>query len=235
MNIYGCIPSPFLASPSTLTYWAHAASLAGITSSDPNLIASTSAALGLKKSHLPFNLCDVIRKSNSETTLRPTTSRASEDVPSSIRLSTSRVGSLASAAGIRHASISREDQERLQLHIHMQMQQLRRHHQHHQQQIQQRYEQDARQHHSHHQPFSASSPPPVGNGLAPLKALCDSDVSSFMGKSSTEPGTSRTAKALAGDDGSTPGGGDGNGLKFGINRILSDDFGKAKNEKGKTS
>ena len=67
-----------------------------------------------------------------------------------------------------------------------------------------------------HRPFS----PPTsasGSGLAPLQKLCSSDSSAF--KSLEEcGGTLETA-------GPTP-------LKFGISRILDDDFGKSKQEKG---
>ncbi|GFS08744.1 hypothetical protein ElyMa_004765700 [Elysia marginata] len=228
MNIYGCIPASFLQSPSTLTYWAQAASLAGIASSDPSLIASSNLALGLKKSQLPLNLCDAIRKSNSESALRAI-SRSSEDLLSTLRVNTSRLSSLGSAASTSEGLIALEDQERLQLQIHMQMQQLRRHHQQ-QQHIQ--HQQEDRHQRSHHQPFSSSSPPPVGNGLAPLQALCESDVSAFRSKSSLDMRKPGSHKTSARDESPASGGLDGNGLKFGISRILSDDFGKTKTEKG---
>ena len=71
-----------------------------------------------------------------------------------------------------------------------------------------------------HRPFS----PPTsasGSGLAPLQKLCSSDSSAF--KSLEEGRGSGTA---------TPERGGAKSLKFGISRILDDDFGKNKHEKG---
>ncbi|GFO17044.1 H2.0-like homeobox protein [Plakobranchus ocellatus] len=223
MNLYGCIPASFLPTHSTLTYWAQAASFAGITSSDPSLMPSNSLALGLKKSSLPVHISDVIRKNQSVATLR-SGSGTSEDVSSPFRAN-SRLGS----TDISDAGISLEDQQRLQIQLHLHMQHLQRYHQVHQHQ-QHAHQQEDQRRPNHHQPFSTSSPPPpVGNGLAPLQALCDSDVSAFKGKTSISMGPSNELTTSSQrEEKSMRDVKDGNGLKFGMSRILSDDFGKAK-------
>lgn len=167
MNIYGCLPASYFPSHSAFTYWAQAASLAGLPTTESTLTPA-GFALTLKKSQLQFNLNDVLQKTRGATSLR-----AGDDVTQTFRVTTSDVS-------VNHHG-------HLQLHTRL-----------------------PTHHHIQHRPFP-ETPPPVGSGLAPLQALCDSDVSTFTSKTSA-----------AGKD----------GLKFGINRILSDDFGKVKCEKG---
>ncbi|XP_046379386.2 H2.0-like homeobox protein isoform X1 [Haliotis rufescens] len=68
-------------------------------------------------------------------------------------------------------------------------------------------------------PRTSSPPPTSSSGLAPLQALCASGMSAFTARGSGEQGRGQS-------DSSTS-----NQLKFGITRILSDDFGKDKSEK----
>ncbi|XP_055878682.1 H2.0-like homeobox protein [Biomphalaria glabrata] len=202
MNLYGCIPVSYFPSHSTLTYWAQAASLAGLPTSDP-AITSASLALSLKKSQFSqFTINDAIQKSRSAASLRT----SSEDAPSSFRVTT-RIATPTSESGLNLS------------HLH--------HHGHHHQghmqlptRLQQHRQQQGHHHHHHlqHRPFSAT-PPPVGSGIAPLQALCDSDVSAFTAKTSSSSATS-----ASGNDSK-------DNLKFGMSRILSDDFGKVKSEK----
>ncbi|XP_059156282.1 H2.0-like homeobox protein [Physella acuta] len=171
MNIYGCLPASYFPSHSALTYWAQAASLAGLPTAESTLTPA-GLALTLKKSQLQFNLNDVLQKSRGAASLR-----AGDDVTQTFRVTTSDVS-------VNHHG-------HLQLHTRLPI----HHHTH---------------THIQHRPFP-DTPPPVGSGLAPLQALCDSDVTTFTSKTSSGAGK--------------------DGLKFGINRILSDDFGKVKCEK----
>lgn len=197
MNVYGYIPPSHFPSHSTLTYWAHAASFAGLPSSDSTL-ASAGLVLGLKKSQLPLLSGEdfTLKGSNS------TSPSAEDDFPSLFRV-TSSLTSHDPLGGLAHGSIQ------FHAHIHHQQQHLRK-----QQQQQQQ------QHHHHHRPVFSTSPS-LGSGIAPLQALCDSDVSAFSTKTlGTSSGSASSSDAK------------GN-LKFGMSRILSDDFGKSRSEKGK--
>ncbi|KAH9495067.1 hypothetical protein Btru_018750 [Bulinus truncatus] len=217
MNLYGCIPVSYFPSHSALTYWAQAASLAGLPTSEPPI---SPAGLCLKKSQLSqFN--DAVQKCRSAASLR-----SSEDGPSSFRV-TARIPTPPSDPGLglahhalHHGQQPQHHSSHLQLQARLQQHRQNQHH-HHQQQQQQHHHNHHHHHHHHqlqqHRPFSAT-PPPVGNGIAPLQALCDSDVSAF---------TLKPSSSSAG-----PSAGDGkDGLKFGMSRILSDDFGKIKTEK----
>lgn len=203
MNLYGCIPVSYFPSHSTLTYWAQAASLAGLPTSDP-AITSASLALSLKKSQFSqFTINDAIQKSRSAASLRT----SSEDAPSSFRVTT-RIATPTSESGLNlshHHHHGHHHQGHMQLPTRLQQHRQQQGHHHH--------------HHLQHRPFSAT-PPPVGSGIAPLQALCDSDVSAFTAKTSSSSATS-----ASGNDSK-------DNLKFGMSRILSDDFGKVKSEKG---
>ncbi|KAK7104580.1 H2.0-like homeobox protein [Littorina saxatilis] len=74
--------------------------------------------------------------------------------------------------------------------------------------------------HAHHRPFS----PPAcasNSGLAPLQKLCSSDSSAFKSLEDSRGGRG----------GSSPDASGPRSLKFGISRILDDDFGKSRHEK----
>ncbi|CAG5125409.1 unnamed protein product [Candidula unifasciata] len=177
MNVYGYIPASYFPSHSTLTYWAQAASFAGLPSAESTLTAA-GFVLGLKKSQLSLPSGDVLHKSTGA-------------------LSPSSGDELLSVFGVNpqltapatHSVTGLLNTGAIDLHAHI----------HHHQQQQQLRKQQQQQHHHHHF-FSRS--PPLGSGLAPLQALCHS---------------SPEAK--------------GN-LKFGMSRILSEDFGKSRYEKG---
>ncbi|BFZ11511.1 hypothetical protein BsWGS_14550 [Bradybaena similaris] len=195
MNVYGYIPANYFPSHSSLTYWAQAASFAGLPSAESALTA-TGFVLGLKKSQLPLASGDVVHKSRGS--LSP---NSCDELVSMFGANPRLAGQSAdSLSGLLHSGA-------IDLHAHLQ---------HHQQQLRKQQQLQQIQHHHHHF-FSRS--PPLGSGLAPLQALCQSDVSAFICKSSSISDSSNSSAE-----------GKGN-LKFGISRILSDDFGKSRCEK----
>ncbi|KAH9509165.1 hypothetical protein Btru_049265 [Bulinus truncatus] len=194
---------------SALTYWAQAASLAGLPTSEPPI---SPAGLYLKSPSCHSSTTP----SKNRGCRHPSRGRPSWfnvtaavmiagdlGIVAVFRLTLRRVSILGPSSSCRRGY------------------KQHRQNQHHQQQQQQLPS----------QPSSPSPPPsaaaastllrhaaPVGNGIAPLQALCDSDVSAF---------TLKPSSSSAG-----PSAGDGkDGLKFGMSRILSDDFGKIKTER----
>lgn len=108
MNLYGCIPPNYLTSPSSISYWAQAAALAGIPVSD--LSSAASLNLGLKKPQLPASLNDVIQKNRGNTSLS-----TSGDFPSPHRL-TSSTDLMTSSADLA-SRLTTAAQEQLYLHL----------------------------------------------------------------------------------------------------------------------
>ncbi|XP_012946696.1 H2.0-like homeobox protein, partial [Aplysia californica] len=203
MNVYGCVPTPYLPGPASLSYWAQAAALAGLPVSE---LPPASLTLGLKKSQFPVSLSDVIQKSRSGGGGGGGSLRTADDITASFRVTShTLVTSRPSPPSSGELASRLSSSAQAQLHSHLQQQQQQRHQQ---QQLQ------SHLHRMSHRTYSGT-PPPVGNGLAPLQALCDADVSAF------------TAKTGAGSVGEEKRG----GLKFGMSRILSEDFGKTKPEK----
>lgn len=248
MNIYGCLPSAFFSSPSAVSYWAHTASLAGYHSAAAESalgLAAASHGLALnavKKSQLQSQmsreLSDVVLNkrvlggldlgvalirdptsvsSNSVPTTNATTAilnapfriacaparRSSPSAPATSSNSNADDSNSSVIAGAESKySPQHSGSSAHNIHnVHNQGSNSKNLHCHIQDSIQLAYNRE------YVQTEERSSPIPV-NGLMSLQALCDSDVSVFTAKGSNRDSS----------------------LKFGISRILSDDFGKNKDK-----